>query len=259
MLARTLLLSLALTLGLALSPGLCSTATAAPTRRGKELTVQQQYDLGLKYLQRGNHAKALETFNRIRNYHRDDPLAIKAELAVADVHFRKSDWDLARLAYEDFMRMHPRHPDIDHVVYRIGMSLYRKAPRLAARDQTWTRQAVNTWAGFEARFPESEHRVEVAERYQESRERLARKELLIARFYLRREAWTAVSGRADGLVKGWPESASTPEAWGLLAVAGAHQGDQGQVDAALEQVGKTDPARAERLRPRTQKALSEAE
>lgn len=250
MLARSFLLSLALLLALG------AEASAAPTRRGKELTVQQQYDLGLRYLQRGNHVKALETFNRIRNYHRDDPLAIKAELAVADVHFRKSDWDLARLAYEDFMRMHPRHPDIDHVVYRIGMSLYRKAPKVAARDQTWTRQAVNTWAGFDARFPESEHGPEVAERYQESRERLARKELLIARFYVRRDAWTAVDGRAEGLVKGWPESPSAPEAWGLVAMAGAHNGDASKVESALEQVAKTDPGRAERLRPRTQKALA---
>lgn len=253
--SRNPALALLLSLVLALLPG---AAEAAPRRRGKELTVQEQYDLGLRYLQRGNHAKALETFNRIRNYHRDDPLAMKAELAVADVHFRKSDWDLARLAYEDFQRMHPRHPDIDHVVYRIGLSLYRKAPKVAARDQTWTRQAVNTWAGFDARFPESEHREEVARKYEECRERLARKELLIARFYERRRAWPAVDGRAEGLLRGWPESASAPEALSLLAVAQAHQGDAAAAEQAVEQLHGLEPRRAERTRHKVRRALAAA-
>ena len=226
------------------------TAQAQQVRRGKELSVQAQYELGLKYLKRGYYAKALESFNRIRNYHRDDPLAIKAELAVADVYFRKSEWDQARLAYEDFLRMHPRHADADYVVYRIGMSLYRKAPRVAARDQTWTRQAVNTWAGFALRFPESEHQAEVDERYQDCRDRLARKELLVARFYQQRRAWPAVAGRADGLVRSYPDSQSALDGWAMLAVASAHQGETAMVEQALGRLSEKDAAQAEKLRAR---------
>ena len=107
-----LLMCLAVALGL----GVSSDAQAAR----KKLTVQDQYELGLRYLNRGYYAKSLETFNRIRNYHRDDPLSVKAELAIADVYFKKREWDQARLAYEDFMRMHPRHPDLDYVTYRVG-------------------------------------------------------------------------------------------------------------------------------------------
>ncbi|MCB9777588.1 MAG: outer membrane protein assembly factor BamD [Alphaproteobacteria bacterium] len=225
-------------------------ADAAPKRRGKELSVAEQYDLGLKYLKRGYYTRALETFNRIRNYHRDDPLAVKAELAVADAYFRKGEWDQARLAYEDFMRLHPRHPDIDHVVYRIGMSLYKKSPQVAARDQVWTRQAVNTWAGFDSRFPESEHKEEVAERYADSRERLARKELLIARFYLRRKAWRAVYGRAEGLVRRFPDSDASTEGWELLATASAWRGDEATLVEALAKLQGIDPAAAARLESR---------
>ncbi len=239
-------LALLLLVGMtALAP---ATADAATRRRGKEMTVQEQYELGLRYLKRGNYQKALESFNRIRNYHRDDPLAIKAELAVADAYYRKSEWDQARLTYEDFMRMHPRHPDLDYVVYRIGLCLYRKAPKVASRDQTWTRQAVNTWAGFEGRFPSSEHLEEVGKRYDECRERLARKELLIARFYQRRKAWRAVAGRAEGLVHSYPDSEAThSEGWALLARASAWEGDQATVQEALVELESIDPDAAQRL------------
>jgi outer membrane protein assembly factor BamD len=240
-----LLAALTLALGMLSAP-----AHAQQARRGKELSVQAQYELGIKYLKRGYYVKALESFNRIRNYHRDDPLAVKAELAVADVYYRKSEWDQARLAYEDFLRMHPRHPDADYVVYRIGLSLYRKAPRVAARDQTWTRQAVNTWAGFASRFPESEHQAEVDERYLECRDRLARKELLVARFYQQRKAWTAVAGRADGLVRSYPDSQAALDGWAMLALASAHQGEAAMVEQALGRLSEKDPVQAERLKER---------
>ena len=142
-------------------------------RKRDRMNVSEQYSLGLRYMKRGQHIKAIEQFNRVRNYHRDDPLSVKAELAVGDVYFRKNEWDQARMAYEDFARMHPRHPDLDYVVYKVGMSMYKKAPKISARDQTWTRHSVNAWAGFSGRFPESKYGSDVEQRLTECRERLA--------------------------------------------------------------------------------------
>ena len=141
----------------------------------EEPSVAEQYDLGQKFLRRGYYVKAMEQFNRIRNYHRDDPYAVKAELAIADLYYDKGDWDQARLAYMDFQRSHPRHEELDYVVYRIGLTLYRKAPKIAARDQVWTRQTVNQWTGYTTRFPDSSHREEVEEKLLECQERLAKK------------------------------------------------------------------------------------
>jgi len=122
------------------------------------MSAQEAYELGLRYLKNGSYTKALEQLNRVRTYYRDDPYALKAELAIADVQFKKNEWDSARVAYDEFQRAHPRYRDLDYVVYRLGLTLYRKAPTVAARDQTWTRQAVDTWTRFGARFPESDWR-----------------------------------------------------------------------------------------------------
>lgn len=224
----------------------------------KDLTVDEQYELGLRYLKRGYYVKAMETFNRIRNYHRDDPMAVKAELAIADLHFEKSEWDQARFAYEDFVRMHPRHPDIDYVTYRVGETLYRKSPRAAGRDQTWARQAVNTWSGFDDRFPESEHRDAVLEKLEECRDRLALKELQVARFYERRDAWVAVEGRAAGLVRMHPDSQHVPEALALLAEAHAWQGDAEAASQALSRLQEADEALARKAEERVARARPDA-
>ena len=146
----------------------------------KRLSVQGKYELGLKYMRRGMYIKAIEQLNNVRNYHRDDPLSVKAELAIGDVYFKKREWTLARQTYEDFARMHPRHPDLDYVHYRVGMASFKTASKYAGRDQTQTANAVAAWNRFSSRFPQSQYVGEVERRLNVCRERLAMKEIWIA-------------------------------------------------------------------------------
>lgn len=213
-----LLSRLALLLVLALALG-----TAPAHAAGSRLTAQQTYELGERFAKRGVTNKALEQFNRVRTYFRDDPYALKAELAIAELHYKKSEWDMARLAYEDFLRAHPRYVDLDIVIWRLGMTLYQKSPTVAAKDQTWTRQAVNTWTGFSSRFPSSEHIADVDKFLGKAQNRLGRKEILIARFYDRREAGPAVEGRTTGFLAQYPSSPDRSEGLTLLAVAYARE------------------------------------
>lgn len=212
----------------------------AVAAKKKGLTVEEQYDLGQRYLKRGYYIKAVEQFNRIRNNYRDDPLAIEAELAIADVHFKKGEWDIARSSYDAFRRRYPRHQKIDYVVYQIGLTYFKKAPKFAGRDQTWTTQALASWTYFEERYPQSEHAVEVLELSEECDERLAKKELLITEFYVRRKAWESVLGRAKGLVQDYPESKYLGEGFYWLAISATHTEDKDVVTAALRQLDEID-------------------
>lgn len=189
---------------------------AKGSTRSNEDTAEDLYSQGLRAMKRGYYTKALEKFNRVRNYHRDDPLSVKAQLAIADMHFKKSDYEQARFAYEEFSSYHPRHPDLDYVTYRIGLSIYKRAAKAAGRDQTATRGAVNVWTGFDTRFPESSYLEETARLLQKGRNRLAAKEMTVANFYADREAWGAVRGRTEYILRRYPDSQNKAEALGLL-------------------------------------------
>jgi outer membrane protein assembly factor BamD len=188
-------------------------------------TAEGLYEDCQKQIRRGYYIKALELCTKLRNYYRDSPYAVLAELSIGDLHFEKTDYDLARVAYEDFMRMHPRHEKMDYVVYRLGLTSYKKASRVAARDQTWTRQAVNTWTNFDSRFPESEHVEEVSELHGKSRDRLARKELRIAEFYAGRHKWDASALRLEDMLRTYPGAEDTAHAVALLAHCRVQLGD----------------------------------
>ena len=220
----------------------------------RQLSVQEQYELGLKQMKRGYYVKALEQFNRIRNYHRDDPLAVKAELAIADVYFKKHEWDQARDAYEDFLRWHPRYPESDYVVYRLGMSMFKKSNKVAARDQTWTHRAKDTWSGFSGRYASSEYAPEVEEMLDECRQRLGKKELIVAQFYRRRRAWVAVERRASGIVAEHAATEALPEGMALLAEARAWLGEPTEATALVERLEGLDAREAARARRRVERA-----
>jgi outer membrane protein assembly factor BamD len=256
-LRRTLLSRCAALLLAATTALLTLGPTEAEARR--QLSVQEQFELGRRYSKRGYHVRALEEFNRIRNNYRDDPFAVKAELAIADVYFDQAEWDQARLSYEDFLRMHPRHPELDYVVWRIGLTSLKKAAKIAARDQSWTQEAITAWTGFDRRFPDSAHKAEVTEKLAECTERLAKKELLIARFYAKRKAWRAVEGRARGVLAAYPDSAHVVESMALLAVAYAHQGKADRSDEVLRRLAEADAEAHKRAAAQVERARARAE
>lgn len=232
--------------------------TADAADKNKSVSPEDRYELGLRHMRRGYYTKALEQFNRVRNYHRDDPVSVKAELAIADVYFKKGDFEQARLAYEDFARLHPRHENLDYVVWKIGQCLFKDAPAIAQRDLTRARQAVNIWAGYEQRFPDSKHLDDVTRLRARLKDRLALKELQIARFYaeraigsrttIRREenanAWLAARRRAEDMVQRYPDSAWVPEALALVGRAYHEWGLQPQAHEARERLATIAPESA---------------
>ena len=169
---------------LLLAPSAWAKKIEKPERR--DISADDRYDLCVRQMKRGSYTKALEHCQKVRNYYRDDPVSLDAELTIADIYFKRGDFEQSRMAYEDFTRLHPRSKKLDYVVWRTGQAIYRRSSKWAGRDQAPTRQAVNTWTGFDSRFPESLWKDEVAKLMGRARDRLANKELYIARFYARR-------------------------------------------------------------------------
>lgn len=215
-------------------------AIAAPPARAP--SAEQLYEQGIRQMRRGYYTKALESLNRVRNFHRDDPVSVKAQLAIADLHYKQGDFAQARVAYEEFASLHPRHENLDYVTYRIGMSVYRRAAKFAGRDQTDTRSAVNVWTGFDSRFPESKYIEDVNRLQGTARQRLAAKELFVAKFYARREAWGAVQGRAEYLLRRYPDVPQAEEALLYLGTALHAWGQPQEAAEVREQLAADFPS-----------------
>lgn len=215
-LAHTVALSLVLGAG-ACSVGIKSASPITVKATGRE--PREIYEHGQKMLKAGFYDKAIADFQELRNFHRDDPLSVRAELALAEIRYRKAEYAEARFAFEEFAQYHPRHESLDYVTYMVGLSVWKEAPRISGRDQSLTRQAVVRWSGFDTRFPDSEYVDEVSKMMAKGVDRLAAKELWVARFYAKRDAWAAVEGRTATIQWRYADSRHAEEALALRAMA----------------------------------------
>jgi outer membrane protein assembly factor BamD len=120
------------TVGLWVAPTEALAAPQRPAQPGSVAsgrTPQEIYDHAMKMLKRGLYDKAEIDFQELRNFHRDDPLSVRARLGVGDMHFQQGEYEEARFAYEEFASYHPRHPDMDYVTYRIGLCHWKRPIR----------------------------------------------------------------------------------------------------------------------------------
>ena len=64
--------------------------------RGK--SIEDLYDDCVRSAERGYFTKALEVCNRVRNVYRDSPLSTLAEITIADIYFKRGDYEQASTA-----------------------------------------------------------------------------------------------------------------------------------------------------------------
>ena len=78
----------------------------------------------------------------------------------ADVYYKRTEWIWLAI-YDDFRRRYPRHEKVDYATYQIGMTLYKKAPKIyeeirsgqlrlfkAGKGLKNASQIQNTWKKF---------------------------------------------------------------------------------------------------------------
>ncbi len=164
------------------------------------------YGQGLRQMKRGYYDEAIITFERVRNHFPFNQYSVLSELKVADCLYEKSSYVEAVDAYRQFARLHPRHPDIDYVVYRTARAEFKLAPTIPQRDQTHSKRGLRRLDEFERRFPESEYTPEVERLRGKVQLRLSRAAVQIGNFYWKQKEWSAAERRYRLAIEEYPDS-----------------------------------------------------
>jgi len=170
-----------------------------------EQTPEQLVWEGVQKMQEKDYGDALKAFQKIKERYPYSKYAILAELKVADAHFHREEYADAALAYEEFIRLHPRNEVVPYVLYQLGMCRFLSA-RSVDRDQEETRLAMETFRRLTEAFPESEYRAKAQEKILECRKRLATHEYNVSRVYYRMEKYRAAKLRITALLEAYPEA-----------------------------------------------------
>jgi len=163
-------------------------------------TPEGLYRQGFEDYQAGRYEKAIENFQRVREQHPLSPLALLAELGIADAHFSDKNYVEAEAAYTEFAGLHPTNDNLPYVLYQTGMCHYNQMSTID-RDQSETVRAQREFERLIARFPDSRFAFMAEKKLIDCRRNLAEQEFYVGRFYFRSKRYAAALKRFEGIAR----------------------------------------------------------
>ncbi len=140
--------------------------------------------------------KAAERYMMVRTYYPGDQLARKALLALGDLYYDNKEYELALANYHEFRMLYPTDVEAGYSLYRMGLCFFSQMQD-HDRDQTQTRQAIKFLEDFIRSYPNSPYITDAENKLNESRRRLALKEIYVAKFYMHKREYTAAAKRLE--------------------------------------------------------------
>jgi outer membrane protein assembly factor BamD len=129
-------------------------------------------------------------------------------------------------AADRFIRLHPGDPNVDYAYYMKGLAAYTANEDIFARfvptdntkrDTSQAREAFAEFAQLLARFPASPYAADAEARMIALRNLLARHEINIANYYLRRGAYLAAANRGRYVVENFQRTPAVADGLAVMA------------------------------------------
>ena len=183
------------------------------------------YDQAQRRSKVNNYFGAIESLQRIETQYPFGKFAEQAQIDLVYCYFMNSETEAAHSSAERFIRLHPRHPNIDYAYFMKGLSSYTRDTGLlarltdtdlSARDVSGAKLAFSELTEFLTRFPESQYAPYAQQRLIYLRNLVASNELAAADYYVTRKAYVAAIRRASYVLENIPNSDQNHRALQIL-------------------------------------------
>ena len=182
-----------------LSLSACSTAEKFDTS-----TPEGAFKQAEEYEKDDRYEEAIQKFSEVKNKHPYSRFATEAELRIADLQFKRETFIEAAAAYQLFREFHPKHPRVDYVTYRLGLSYFNQLPSTIDRDLSVAEKAILYFDEVINTYEKSEFLADAKQKRQDALHMLAEKEMYIANFYTKHETYDSALKRYEYLLKTYP-------------------------------------------------------
>lgn len=217
--------SLLLLVGL-LSLTACAPKTVVPPSKQAGIYFQEGED----YFEQGLYTDAITSWEKVRDSYYSPELNTLAELKIAEAYYLDGKYIEAAVAYEEFLKNHPDHPQVPQVLFQMGLC-YIEQMRDYDQDQTATAHALNAFQTLKQRFPDYPRREEVNIYIDRCMNQLAANEFYIGRYYLKTKEYKAAMLRFEAILKDYPNYYERDKTYFYL---GQSYLKNGQRDKAVE-------------------------
>lgn len=207
-----------------------------------EQTELEYYESAQRSLRSANYEAAIQRLQLLEARFPFGRFAEQAQLEIIYAYYKSTQYESARSAADRFIRLHPQHPNVDYAYYLRGMASFDEDQNFlarflpidpAARDVGAARESFNDFARLVRRFPDSQYAPDAQARMVYMRNLLARSELNVARYYIKREAYVAAANRGRYVFEKFQGTPSVPDALAIMVEAYSNMDMEDLADEAL--------------------------
>lgn len=189
------------------------------------MSADQIYSQAETNLQEERYGQAAKDFEALEAHYPYGEHSDKAQLGIIEAYHKQNEATLACSAADRFIRMNPRHPQVDRVYYLKGLVSYNENYTFtyrylpldrSARDPSKMQESFDAFKELCERFPNSEYVPDAKKRMVHLRNLLANHELQVVEYYVKRGAPLSAANRANYILKNFPNTDAVPEALAIM-------------------------------------------
>jgi len=169
-----------------------------------EDTAQELFENAKTNMADKEYPPAIEALTKLNDRYPFSPFAVQARLMLGDAYFLNEQYIEAVDVYEDFSSMHPRHENIDYVLFQIGVAKYN-AHQSIDLPQTELALAIESFRRIVEGHPQSAYRDQASDYIVKCRKLLAEHELYVADYYFKSKEYKAAWLRYSQVINNYPE------------------------------------------------------
>ncbi|RUO47359.1 outer membrane protein assembly factor BamD [Pseudidiomarina aquimaris] len=176
----------------------------------------------------GNFSTAQNILQQHATRYPFGPYAHQVQMDKIYVNYKLGDIDKALAEVDRFMQLNPNHPNLDYVMYMRGLINQRADSNAiqefvgidrSDRDPSKAEEAFNDFTSLLRRFPDSKYSADAKQRMIAIKSRLAKYELAVAEYYMKRQAWLAAANRGKYILENFPDTPETKQALEVMVTS----------------------------------------
>lgn len=194
----------------------------------KDWSASQFYSEAKQAMMDGDYDQAIKYYEGLQARYPFGPYATQAQLDVIYAHYKNGEPDSAIAAADRFIKLYPQNPYVDYAYYLKGLANYNRNTSIltrlissdpSQRDAGATLSSFNDFAELVRRYPDSKYSADARQRMLYLRNNLAKYQLHVARYYMKRGAYLAAANRANRVVTNFQRTDAVKEALEIMVDA----------------------------------------
>ncbi len=176
----------------------------------------------------GDYETAIKYYEGLESRYPFGKYAVQSQLDIAYAYYKEGEDESAIAAADRFIKLHPRNPYVDYAYYLKGIVNFNRnltfitrfiPTDTSQRDPGASLESFKDFEELTRRFPESKYSADARKRMFFLRNNLAKHEIHVANYYMKRGAYLAAANRCVTVIEKYQRTPAIRDALNIMIQA----------------------------------------